>query len=113
MPEGESILGSVSHGQQVFIENGVAYMPDRTCFAGSVCTADRLVRTMVQQAGVPLCEAVRMLTATPSSVMGWGPKGANASGKDADLVRFDDAIHVSLTMVEGRVVYQKEETKEI
>ena len=113
MPEGESILGSVSHGQQVFIENGVAYMPDRTCFAGSMCTADRLVRTMVQQAGVPLCEAVRMLTATPASVMGWGRKGAIASGMDADLVLFDDAIHVSLTMVEGRVVYQKEETKEI
>lgn len=112
MPEGESLLGSLRHGQQVFVENGVAYMPDRSCFAGSVCTADRLVRTMVQQAGVPLCEAVRMITATPAAVMGWSRKGTIAAGMDADLVLFDEKIHVSLTMTEGRVIYQEDETKE-
>ena len=87
-------------------------MPDRSCFAGSVCTADRLVRTMVQQAGVPLCEAVRMITATPAAVMGWSRKGTIAAGMDADLVLFDEKIHVSLTMTEGRVIYQEDETKE-
>ncbi|HIW74032.1 MAG TPA: N-acetylglucosamine-6-phosphate deacetylase [Firmicutes bacterium] len=112
MPEGESILGSRRRGQRVVVENGVAYMPDRSCFAGSVCTADRLVRTMVQQAGVPLCEAVRMITATPAAAMGWRRKGAVAAGMDADLVLFDEAIHVSLTMAEGRIVYQEEEGKE-
>lgn len=107
MPEGESILGSLAHGQPVVIEQGVAFMPDRSCFAGSVCTADRLVRTMVQQAGVPLCDAVKMLTATPAKVMGWSRKGGISAGMDADLVLFDEAIHVSLTMAAGRVIYQE------
>ena len=84
-------------------------MPDRSCFAGSVCTTDRLVRTMAHQAGVPLCAAVRMATATPARVMGWNRKGTVAAGMDADLVLFDETIHVSLTMVEGRVVYEENE----
>lgn len=109
MPEGESILGSLRHGQRVYIEQGVAFMPDRSCFAGSVCTTDRLVRTMAHQAGVPLCDAVRMATATPARVMGWNRKGTVAAGMDADLVLFDETIHVSLTMVEGRVVYEENE----
>ena len=44
--QGESILGSLENGQRVILEDGVAKMPDRTAFAGSICTADRLVRTM-------------------------------------------------------------------
>lgn len=47
MPEGETILGSLKDGQRVIIEDGVAKLPDRSAFAGSVATADRLVRTIV------------------------------------------------------------------
>ena len=48
MPDGESILGSLEKGQKVIIEDGVAKLPDRTAFAGSVATTDRLVRTMLE-----------------------------------------------------------------
>ena len=44
-------------------------MPDRTAFAGSVATADRLVRTMVNIAEVPLLDAVKMITLTPAKIM--------------------------------------------
>ena len=54
MPDGESILGSLTNGQKVIIEDGVAKLPDRSAFAGSVATADRLVRTMINIAGIPL-----------------------------------------------------------
>ena len=40
MPNGESILGSLNKGQKVIIEDGVAKMPDRKAFAGSVATTD-------------------------------------------------------------------------
>ena len=63
LPDGaESILGSLKNGQTVIIEDGVAKMPDRKAFAGSVATADRLLRTMVNIAEVPLTDAVKMLT---------------------------------------------------
>lgn len=110
MPEGESILGSLRHGQRVFIEQGVAFMPDRGCFAGSVCTADRLVRTMTELAGIPLWEAVQMITANPAAILGLSDrKGTIAVGMDGDLVLFDEHIHVGLTMVEGRVVFAEDE----
>src|SRR5665213_324331 len=43
MPPGESILGSLRDGLKVIVEDGVAKLPDRSSFAGSVATTDRLV----------------------------------------------------------------------
>jgi N-acetylglucosamine-6-phosphate deacetylase len=103
----ESIIGSLRNGQRVIIEDGVAFMPDKTSFGGSIATADRLVRTMVRMAEVPLAEAVKMMTYTPARVMGVDKeKGSLAAGKDADLVAFDDNIEVGLVMVRGEVVLQ-------
>ncbi|RZM27491.1 MAG: N-acetylglucosamine-6-phosphate deacetylase [Pedobacter sp.] len=107
MPEGESVLGNKDTGLKVMIENGVAIMKDRSSFAGSVATADRLIRTMVDMAGVPLVEAVRMLTKTPATIMGIdGEKGSLAAGKDADVIIFDEDIQIKLTMVKGRIIYK-------
>jgi N-acetylglucosamine-6-phosphate deacetylase len=100
----ESILGGLRDGRRVPIEDGVAFMPDRQSFAGSVATADRLVATMVREAGVPLAEAVRMLTHTPARVMGIADrKGSLEPGRDADLVVFDQEFRVGLVMVEGEI----------
>ncbi|MEB3375139.1 hypothetical protein SFC43_24645 [Bacteroides sp. CR5/BHMF/2] len=65
MPEGKSILGSREKGQEVIIEGGVAKMPDRQSFAGSVATADRLVRNMYQLGERSIEEAVDMMSLTP------------------------------------------------
>jgi len=109
MPPGPSILGSIHDGIAVIVEDGVAKMPDRQAFAGSIATADHLVRTMITLADIPLLEAVRMITSTPARVMGVSDrKGELRAGKDADIVFFDDDITVQLTMVEGRIVFQRE-----
>ena len=106
MPDGPSILGSVKDGQPVIVEDGVAKLLDRTAFAGSVATADRLVRTMIQVAEVPLTDAVRMMTETPARIIGIDhKKGAISVGMDADLVLFDDNINICMTIVEGNIVY--------
>lgn len=109
MPPGKSILGSLHDGIEVIVEDGVAKMPDRQAFAGSVATTDRLVRNMVTMADIPLTEAVRMMSSTPARVMGVANrKGELTEGKDADIVFFDENITVQLTMVEGRVVFQRD-----
>ena len=106
MPPGASVLGSRHDGLPVLIEDGVAKLPDRSAFAGSVATADRLVRNMVQLAGVPLCDAVRMMTSTPAEIMGIADrKGSLSPGKDADLVLFDEQINVHHTIRGGKIVY--------
>ncbi len=108
MPEGESILGSLHNGLKVIVEDGVAKLPDRSSFAGSVATADRLVRTMVTMADIPLLEAVRMITKTPASILEIdNRKGSLIPGKDADIVIFDDDIRIQMTIVNGRVIYDK------
>lgn len=105
MPEGESILGGIRDGQKVLVEDGVAKLMDRTAFAGSVATADRLVRTMTDIADVPLIDAVRMMTITPARIMGVDDKkGSIAIGKDADLVLFDDNITVDTVIIGGRAL---------
>lgn len=103
MPEGKSILGGLAEGREVIVEDGVAKMPDRSCFAGSVATTDRLVRTMVQIAGCSVVDAVKMMTVNPARFMGLtARKGIIAPGKDADIVIFDDDIRVSHVLIAGR-----------
>ena len=108
MPEGKSVLGNKDSGLEVIIENGVAKLPDRTAFAGSVATTNRLVKNMVELAGVPLVEAVRMQTLTPARIMGVdSKKGSLMAGKDADLVVFDENFDILFTIVSGEIVFQK------
>ena len=104
MPEGESILGRRSDGLKVIIEDGVAKLPDRTSFAGSVATTDRLVRVMRELGEIPLVDVVRMMTHTPARIMKLDDKiGTLASGMDADIVIFNDQIQVSRTILKGKV----------
>lgn len=108
MSEGEYILGSMTNGQKVIAENSVAYLPDYSAFAGSISTSDRLVRTMHKQAGVPLCDVIKMITATPAKAIDiYKTKGSITVGKDADLLLFDKDISVTMTMIQGKKVYVK------
>lgn len=107
MPEGESILGNKDTGMKVLVEDGVAKLLDRTAFAGSVATADRLVRTMIEEAGLSVENAVKMLTVNPARVTGLHEsKGSIELGKDADIVIFDESIQVAMTIVNGNVLYE-------
>jgi len=105
----ESVLGNIHNGLKVIIEDGVAKLPDRESFAGSIATADRLVRTMISMAGVSLTDAIKMITSTPARILGVANnKGELVVGKDADIVIFDSNINVSMTMVKGRIVYDRQ-----
>lgn len=107
MPPGKSILGNLKTGLPVIIEDDVAKLPDRSSFAGSVATTDRLVRNMLFLADVPMTDAVRMMTSTPARILGISDrKGSLAKGKDADIVIFDDQVNIETTIIKGRVVYQ-------
>ncbi len=109
MPPGESILGSLHNGLKVIVEDDVAKLPDRSSFAGSVATADRLVRTMVMMADVSLIDAVKMITATPARILEVsGKKGSLVEGKDADVVIFDLDINIQMTIINGRIVYKRD-----
>lgn len=93
-------------GVPCVIEDGVAKLLDRSAFAGSIATTDRLVRTCYQ-AGIPLAESVKMMTETPAKKMGLPNKGLLEEGYDADIVIFDENIHVKTVILQGETVYEE------
>lgn len=109
MGAGPSILGGMRDGLPVYVEDGVAKMPDRQSFAGSVATADRLVRTMVRQAGLSPADAVRMLTLNPATLLGIeADTGSLAVGKAADVLVLDEDINILRVFVDGNEIDREE-----
>lgn len=88
---------------EFIIEDGVCKLMDRSAFAGSIATADRLLRVAVKDADISLCDAVKMLTETPAKIMGLKNKGILARGMDADIVAFDSDINIKCVISKGKV----------
>lgn len=101
-----SKLGSLEDGLDVIVEDGVAKLPDRLAFAGSVATTNKLLKNLVENVGISLTETVKMLSTTPARIMKvQDSKGKIVKGFDADLVIFDSDFEISNTIVGGEVVY--------
>lgn len=92
----ESVVGGVP----CIIEDGVCKLRDRTAFAGSVATADRLVRVVTADAGLEVDDAVRMISENPARLFGLNT-GRLESGRDADVVVFDDEINIKQVYLRG------------
>ena len=90
---------------RVIIEDGVCKLADHSALAGSVATMDRLIRTMVQKAEIPLADAVRMASETPAKIMGvFDRKGSLQKGKDADIIVMDEDLNVRAVWATGKLV---------
>ena len=96
----DTVTGDLN-GTKYIIEDGVCKLYDRSAFAGSIATDDRLIRVMTKDAGISLTEAVKMLTEVPAKFMGLN-KGTLEAGKDADIVVFDDDIQIHDLFVMGK-----------
>lgn len=80
---------------RVMIEDGVCKLKDRSALAGSIATMDRLIRTIVQKAGIPLADAIEMSSLTPARIMHVDDrKGSIEPGKDADIVIYNPDLFV-------------------
>ncbi len=108
LPDGSIVrLGSMEKGQDAIVRDGVAFVPDGSCFAGSVCTADRCIRTICSAADLELREAVTMMSYNPAKVLGiQDRKGLLREGYDADICVFDENINIQDVFVAGeRIVF--------
>ena len=101
--EGEVVYDPIQK-HHLTIERNVAVMPDRSCFAGSLATTSHLVRTMVNIAEVPLCEAVKMASLIPARIVGLDSAiGSIESGKNADFVILDRELSVKKVLLDGMI----------
>ena len=90
---------------RVIIEDGVCKLSDRSALAGSIATMDRLIRTLVQKAEIPLEDAVRMASETPAKIMGvYDRKGSLAKDKDADIMILDSDVNLRAVWAQGKLV---------
>ena len=114
---GEVIVGSLENGVRGVIEDGVAKFLDRSAFLGSIQLGTDLVRTMYRRAGVPLPQAVRMMTENPARILRIDDrKGRLLPGYDADIILFDEDVRVRRVFYRGNPVicnenHEKENTK--
>lgn len=106
MTEGKTILGSLTNGQECYIEDGVAKMPGGEAFAGSVATADRLVRNAVK-AGASIEDAVKMISTTPARICNMRDRGEITKGKRADFTVFDEEINIIAVVSGGKIIYER------
>lgn len=100
MPDGKYLLG----GFEVIVTNGVCRNA-AGILAGSTLTLDRALRNIVNL-GVPLADAVRMLTRNPASLLGIEfKKGALRVGADADILLLDQSLLVTDVWARGISVH--------
>lgn len=98
MPEGEYSLG----GLPILVTDGVAMLADRTSFAGSVATANILVRNAYKNCGIPLIEAVNMLSLNVAKSINIDKEiGSIEVGKRADIILFDDNLTIEKVFIDG------------
>lgn len=100
MPDGKYMLG----GFEVTVTNGVCRNA-AGILAGSTLTLDRALRNIVNL-GVPLADAVRMLTLNPATLLGIEfKKGSLRVGADGDVLLLDESLHVTDVWARGRPVH--------
>ncbi len=107
MPDGDYDLG----GQPVSVRDGVARIARgaaQGALAGSTLTMERAVSNIMAAAELSLAEALPMASLNPALAVGLqARKGVIAEDKDADLIVLDDRLNVTLTMVQGDIVYSR------
>ena len=108
MPDGQYAFGP-EDGELANVKNGEAKTADGSGFASSVVQMKDLLRVLVQEVGLPIPQAVAMLTATPAHILRIeNTKGSLKIGADADVAMWNDQFQVIKTFVRGELVYDAE-----
>ena len=118
LPEGEYTFGGI-----IFVlKDGKFFIPkppstsplagtpqeEKATLAGSIIGMNEGVRNIVKFLGIPLQEAIKMATINPAKRIGVDDRmGSLEKGKDANIVIVDNDVNVYMTLVKGKVVYQK------
>lgn len=101
----ESYLGARVPENRVIIDDGVAKLPDKSFFAGSIATMDIAVRFAVKKASVPIEIVSKLVSLNPAKLMGIDDKvGSIEQSKYADFVVMDKDLNVKNVYIDGVIV---------
>ncbi|HEY4723975.1 MAG TPA: N-acetylglucosamine-6-phosphate deacetylase [Anaerolineae bacterium] len=100
LPDGSRF---VMGGMEYEVADGVGMMFDRSAFAGSTTLLNQMIPVLIDVVGIPLVEAIRMVTLTPARVVGVEDRVGSLEGrKDADVVIWNDDFTPWRVMIGGR-----------
>ena len=100
--DGDYALG----GQKVVVKEGSARLVDGT-LAGSILKLNDALLNVISHTDCPIEEAIKFATINPARVIGIDKeKGTLDSGKDADIIIFNDKIQIQQTINKGRTIYE-------
>ncbi len=102
----ESYLGTVAPENRVIIEGGVAKLPDRSCFAGSIATMDDVFFNALKNTKLPITKVCELTSTAAAVLLGIDKvKGSIAYGKDADIVIADiEKNKLRYVISNGRII---------
>ena len=93
-------------GQKFTVQEGIARTPEGG-LSGSTLTMDAALRNVMKFTGKPLEEVISMATSVPAQEMGLSKKGDVTAGFDADFVLLNQEYRVEKTLVNGKIVYER------
>ncbi len=103
LEDGEYELG----GQKVYVKEGAARLENGS-LAGSTLNLRDAVYNMIKWMDIPIHDAVRMASLNPAKAIKIDDrKGSVETGKDADLIIFDEDINMKAGIVGGNIKWLK------
>lgn len=105
LPNGGTTTGiSRADKDIIIVEDDVAKMPDRTAFAGSTATTDRLYRTMASAIGKDMVALSKMASTTPARMIKLSDRGEISVGKRADMLIVNDDLEIKRIIFGGKTI---------
>ena len=103
LPEGSHF----TVGDQIYeVADGVGMVPDRSCFAGSTTLLNREIPVLIEEVGLSIPDAIRMVTEIPAKIIHIDQEtGSIKAGLSADLVIFNDDFTPARVFQKGISVY--------
>ncbi len=91
--------------QRFKVADGVAVLADGTRYAGSIQPISQMMKNVINDGGVPLVEAVRMVSITPAKIVKADKDiGSIEVGKYADFCVLGKDLNVEKTILEGKII---------
>ena len=107
----QMLEAGVDPGQITFTSDGQGSLPDwdrngrlQDISVGRVTSLFPAVRQAVQDEGLPLETALRVITANPARILKLRSKGQLAPGMDADVVLLSKDLEVRSVVAKGRLL---------
>ncbi|QQO09505.1 N-acetylglucosamine-6-phosphate deacetylase [Breznakiella homolactica] len=105
---GRYMLGAEDDGVAVDVLDGIAVLPDRSAFAGSVTPINKMVERLIGEYSVPAEHAVYMASGSQARLLGLEGKGAVEKGYEARLNILDPRGRLT-ELIRGEEIIQRGE----